>query len=316
MLDVTRPTPARGPARSPSWAVLLLLGAQGCNDAGNSKRCASNADCGQQECVAEMCAPRTTRAWGTIPNRTVADFKKEQLAVVANHRVFFGHQSVGGNILDGFRDLSKVTGVPIEPIEWQPGFDFSQAGRTGLVHALNGQNEDPVSKIDAFAKTIESGVGDHAEVAFFKFCYIDFKADTDVDQVFERYQSTMSRLKASYPKTTFAHMTVPLTVTQRGVTGTVKRLLGKGAWGESENWVRERFNRKLRATYEGKEPLFDLALLEATDPNGGLASFTWEGQSVPRLVDGYAYDGQHLNETGRRYVAARLSTFLAALLER
>ncbi len=71
-------------------------------------------------------------------------------------------------------------------------------------------NEDPISKIEAFAKTIEAGVGDHAEVAFFKFCYIDFKQDTDVDKVFDRYQSTMSRLKASYPKTTFAHMTVPL----------------------------------------------------------------------------------------------------------
>lgn len=290
---------------------LLVLSTTACSEPSVGAACSSSADCAQKECVAEMCIGRSTKPWGTIPNRTLPEFQRDQLAALAGHRVFFGHQSVGGNILDGFRDLGRSLGVDLALSELASPEDL---GRPGFVHALNGKNEDPRSKIDAFARTVESGVGERAEAAFFKFCYVDFNADTQVDELFAHYQATMARLEAAYPKTRFVHVTVPLTVTQGGVSGTVKRLLGRNVWGESENFVRERFNEKLRSTYAGKQPLFDLAVVEATTQTGELSSFEREGQQVLRLVDSYAYDGQHLNEPGRKYVAARLTSFLATLL--
>jgi hypothetical protein len=83
--------------------------------------------------------------------------------------------------------------------------------------------------------------------------------------------------------------------------------------GEEANVARSRFNALLRAEYAGKEAVFDLAAAESTYPDGRQASFDWKGASYPRLIAGYSYDGRHLNESGRRWVAAHLLRFLAEL---
>ncbi len=239
-----------------------------------------------------------------------ADPTAGALRALQQRRVFFGHHSVGGNILDGLRALSKEAGVPLRLVE---GKDGAALEGGGVLHAPVGQNEQPASKLRAFEQILDSGLGKQVELAFFKFCYVDFNASTNVRALFEDYQRSLAALKARHPQVTFVHVTAPLTVTQTGVKGFLKNLLGSGAWGERENVQRHTFNELLRQSYAGREPLFDLAGLEAQGEDGRTETFERDGKHFPRLVGAYSDDGQHLNARGSRKVAGALAAFLAGL---
>jgi hypothetical protein len=236
---------------------------------------------------------------------------RDHLLAMAKGKTYFGHQSVGANIIDGLVDVARRERVELRVSR---ATDPAAFDLPGLVHQAIGENEKPLSKIDAFERAIEGGVGGQADMAFFKFCYVDFAARAGTDAIFDRYVEAMSRLRARHPGMKFAHLTVPLTVTQQGVKATMKALLGRPRWGEAENAVRHHFNERLRQTYAGKEPLFDLARLEATRADGSSDSYLYDGRSVPRLVCDYSDDGQHLNVIGRAYVAAKLASFVGETL--
>lgn len=225
---------------------------------------------------------------------------------VASRRVLFGHQSVGGNILDGVTD---VAGAKLALREGRTAALFEQPG---LVHTLIGKNEDPQSKVTDFEAALDATAG-KPEIAFFKFCYVDFDAKTNADELFATYLASTQRLQAKYPGVTFVHVTVPLTVVQTGARAWLKhRVLGKLPWGAQENVVRHRFNTLLRTKLEG-QPLFDLAALESTRADGTAQAHDLDGRLTPALVPEYSDDGQHLNPEGRRRVAEALLTFLAGL---
>ncbi|MBW2608023.1 MAG: hypothetical protein JRD05_10355 [Deltaproteobacteria bacterium] len=69
----------------------------------------------------------------------------------------------------------------------------------------------------------------------------------------------------------------------------------------------------LRKEYDGKEPVFDIAKIESTFPNGTRCSFTKDGKTYYSMVPEYTYDSGHLNETGRKKVAEQLLILLAQL---
>jgi hypothetical protein len=156
-------------------------------------------------------------------------------------------------------------------------------------------------------------MAEHVDVAFFKFCYIDFDANTDAGKLFAEYKASMTQLHQKYPRITFVHVTTPLAVVQSGAKAAFKRLFGKKPGGAEANVVRNRYNELLRQEYAGKEPLFDLAAFEATRGNGERATFDDGGSTYPMLAPEYASDGRHLNELGSRWVAAQLVKYLAAL---
>ena len=68
------------------------------------------------------------------------------------------------------------------------------------------------------------------------------------------------------------------------------------------NINRNQFNEILRKEYEGKAPIFDLAKIESTYP---------DGKTSYSMVPDYTYDGGHLNETGRKKAAEQLLVLLA-----
>ena len=230
------------------------------------------------------------------------------LRAVGEKRIFFGHQSVGANILDGLRDLAREHGTTLA---------IREANGTGdgpaIVDARVGENTRPRTKIQAFARMMDEGWAARSDVAFFKFCYVDIDAETDVQALFDEYVRTLADLKRRHPGVTWVHVTVPLTVTQTGLKGWLKNALGKGAWGERENVRRHQFNELLRARFAGKEPIFDLAQVESTTPDGKPHGFERDGRIYPSLVPAYSYDGEHLNETGRKRAAAALVQLLASI---
>lgn len=226
----------------------------------------------------------------------------EAVERVVSRRIFFGHQSVGGNLVEG---LGDVGGGKLQLVQARTADAFS---KPAFVHTFIGQNEDPSGKVRDFEKALDDVQG-KAELAFFKFCYVDFTAGTDVEKLFAEYTASMERLHAKYPAVTFVHVTVPLTIVQTGAKAWLKRRLGRAPWGEQENVVRHRFNELLRAKYPGT--LFDLASLESTRPDGTPQSFEVGGVKVPMLVPEFTDDGQHLNVVGRKRAADALIEFLA-----
>lgn len=248
---------------------------------------------------------RLPALWYALFAMTSLAAPPEGLDRVAQRRIFFGHQSVGGNIMQGLGDLA---GGKLTLVE---GRSAEALTKPAFVHALVGRNEAPLTKVADFEKALDE-LGGRAEIAFFKFCYIDFTASTDVEALFAEYTAALTRLRAKYPQTTFVHVTVPLTTVQGGAKAWVKKLLGNQPWGAKENEVRHRYNELLRTRLAG-QPLFDLAALESTRADGTLERFELGGTQVPALVAAYSDDGQHLNATGRVRVAAALVSFLAKL---
>jgi len=253
---------------------------------------------------------------GTQPHalRHLADIPSDAWGRLSERTIFFGHRSVGRDILDGIRDLAADHGgVHLRVVEME---DPNDIPGPGLTHALVGRNLDPESKIIEFTRLMDSGFGEKVDIAFFKFCFVDIGRTSNPDAIFTSYCNAMDLLRSRFPRVVFVHVTAPLCGPPGRVRGmlkaSVKRLIGRPPVLE-ENQARSRYNTLLRERFSGKEPLFDLALYEGIDPEGlrhyGLRS----GREVPLLVRSYTDDGGHLNATGRRHVAEQLLIQLASL---
>ncbi len=240
----------------------------------------------------------------------IRNINTTQWASLSKKRIFFGHQSVGGNIVQGMADIlesNKEIKLVIlnsdKPGDLKPGtFEHIEIGR----------NEQPLSKIEAFSNLIKSGTGNNSDIAFFKFCYIDINKSTDVKSLFSTYQQAMSVLKAAYPGVIFIHVTVPFRLPDKNIKYWVKKAVGIEPSKEN-NISRNRYNDLLRSAYEGKEPVFDLARLEAVSPDKNLCFFEDKGNRIMILCPEYTDDGGHLNALGRKVVAEQLLVFLAKL---
>lgn len=231
----------------------------------------------------------------------------DALSSLQSTRIFFGHQSVGGNIMDGLADLQKDSNNPLSIIDYGQPID-SASGY--ILHTAVGKNEQPVTKCDDFRRIIDQELGGNIDVALLKFCYIDINGDTDIDKLFEYYQSTLDGLKHRHPDITFLHVTAPLRHSASGFGVWIREVLGRPNHSKLANIKRNEFNERLRSTYRD-EPIFDLAASQSTYPDGSRESFDMNGKTYYGLIGAYTYDGGHLNETGRSHVAADMIRSLA-----
>jgi len=233
-----------------------------------------------------------------------------ELGTVSQRRIFFGHQSVGWNILDGLKKLAAREGVPLRIVEVTG--PLSVAPGT-FAHGAVDENGKPGRKLEGFSRAMASGPASPVEISFVKFCYVDFGVDTDAAHLFALYQATLADLKPRNPGTTFVHVTTPLTTVQEGPKALAKRLLGRAPGGVRENARREEYNALLRQAYLGREPVFDLAALESTRSDGSRVTAEWSGRAIPVLAAEYSEDGGHLNEAGRLRAARELVAVLARI---
>lgn len=232
---------------------------------------------------------------------------ENDLAALHNSRIFFGHQSVGGNIMEGLADLQKDSKHPLAIINYGDPID-----RPGgyILHTAVGKNEQPDSKCDDFRRIIDQELGDNLDIALLKFCYIDINGDTDVNKMFEYYQTTLDGLKHRHPGITFVHVTAPLRHSPGGFGVWIREVLGRPNHSKLANIKRHEFNELMLNTYKG-DPIFDLAASQSTYPDGSRESFEMNGKTYYGLIGAYTYDGGHLNATGRSHVAAAMIKRLA-----
>lgn len=235
-----------------------------------------------------------------------------QLEVVRAHRVLFSHHSVGRDLIAGLTRASTQLAdkpFPIVSIEHAPS-----DATPSFVSISGGENQNPQSKLDFFARTLRASRYE-PDLAFMKFCYVDFHPRTDVKALFAAYQRTIDALERERPRTQFAHITVPLTARPMQIKDRIHRLLGREVWEDAANIKRHAFNEKLREAY-GKDPIFDLARIESTKRDGSRAAFEQDGRTYYTLARDYTDDGGHLNTIGQDHAAVAWIRFLSGALER
>lgn len=250
---------------------------------------------------------------GETTSIQVTENLKQEAEVLSNLRIFFGHQSVGRDILRGISDISAATGKDIQIGSLEDGTDFSQAN---FLEAHIGENRHPDKKIQDFAQKVRAGIGTQADVALMKFCYVDTRGEQSPDYILSQYIMEMEKLEDEYPDTVFVYVTMPLSSPMRGWKNQIKRMLGRLRMvdsGHAENVVRHEFNADLRDRKGSTGRLFDLAAVESMAPNGEAHTVEVDGRAYQALYQAYTYDGGHLNELGRKVVAKALIDFLASL---
>ena len=221
-------------------------------------------------------------------------------------RIYFGHQSVGGNVIEGLRDLNAAHGdAPLRMVRTRDRSPVPSA----LVEFTIGENGQPESKMKDFAAALDQ-IGDTTPaIAIFKYCYLDITPRTNVDLLFATHRKAVNEMRVRHPNMTFVQVTAPLTRLESGPGYLVKRLLGKPTTRDA-NAKRNRFNAMLREEYAG-EPLFDLAKVESTRPDGSRAFFRNGGEVVYTLASELTDDGGHLNAAGRRAAAAEFAVVIS-----
>lgn len=230
---------------------------------------------------------------------------------LSKRKIYFGHQSVGDNIIDGIEKIVMVyPDINLRIVDIKQSHNIMPGT---LAHLKVGKNKDPRSKIEAFVQHINGGIGDAMDVAALKLCYIDIMADANSENIFSTYKNEIANIQTAYPDLTIVHFTVPLTTLQTGPKAWVKKILGRSPYGIQENMNRHRYNTLLREKYQGKEPILDIAMIESTYPDGTRATFEVDGKTYFSMVPEYTVDGGHLNEIGRKKVAEQLILLLADL---
>jgi hypothetical protein len=260
-------------------------------------------------------------AWGLIffvgsvngknEGENMSRISEETVVKVFQKKIYFGHQSVGNNILQGISLLAPDYSARVVALESLEG---RSSAPSAFYHSRVGSNSDPKSKVDDFVANIRSNSHVSFDVAFLKFCYVDVKHETNVEDLFAYYQTTFAALKKEFPEVVFVHFTIPLTTNKGSWKTEVKKLLGKDdLWEYADNIKRNQYNLLLLNEYQGKEPVFDLAVIESTRPDGQRESFNFKGRAYYALAEEYTRDGGHLNEDGSKVVGAALLEFLAEI---
>ena len=226
----------------------------------------------------------------------IDDTLKADLETLRGARVFFGHHSVGANLLEGLSSLSREAGVEVRIGE-------------GPV----GENTKPLSKFEDFAKHAESQASEGEQLMLMKLCFVDFKPDTDVRALVGAYAKAVERVRKARPGVRIVHVTPPLCTRPNDLKSKLKRTMGSPIWEDQANARRSEFREQLLARFPG-EPLFDLATFESTRPDGSREIHDVDGKPVAMLWPGYSSDGGHLNEAGQRAGAKAFAHVLASAL--
>ena len=250
---------------------------------------------------------------GDVEHKTAANLEAlsdRQVASLATKKIFFGHQSVGNNIIEGIRDLENAD--PRLKVNIVKSPDPQAVSGPAFVEFELGNNGSPESKLAAFTAVLDKGMGAQGGIAILKFCYVDIDTSTDSQKLFALYRDEMSALRAKYPSLKIVHVTVPLTIADSWPKAWIKALLGKGS-RQTLNAKRNQFNRLMRQSYAGREPLFDLEAIESTNADGSRSYLVQGDEKIYGLAPEFTVDGGHLNELGRRVAATRLLAVIAEL---
>jgi hypothetical protein len=220
-------------------------------------------------------------------------------------RIFFGHQSVGADLLKGVLELRLEQ--PLRIVQTRS----PSSAEPLLAHDLVGRNREPLRKIADFAAGLASGIGAWADIALLKLCYVDVSTTEDARLVFDAYSAAIAELSTRFPRLALGHVTMPLRCLDTGLLAVARRVVHGSDPEGGRNAARHSYNELLRSRY--RERVFDLARIESEDSKGRAVGRRTRGDFVPGLAREYSTDGGHLNANGRERVAAEFVDYLARM---
>ena len=231
------------------------------------------------------------------------------LRALAGRRIYFAHQSVGGNLMSGVEEILKAhADAKLNIVETH---DPAAVAGPAFIHFKAGRNEDPRSKNADFVRVLDTRPRPDGGIAMLKYCFLDVSLGSDVDAIFSDYRSMVADLKQRHPDLTLVHVTMPLVTDQTGLKASIKRVIGRPTTRDV-NLKRGHFNALLRKEF-AREPIFDLATLEATRADGTVDRSAIGGEEVLALAVENTNDGGHLNTTAERRLAGQLLNLLASV---
>ena len=245
-----------------------------------------------------------------IRKRNVTTLSLFDIEALAQKKIYFGHMSVGFDILSGVQEIIKKVGgaKELKVIEIK---DSVQIMGSGLYHSKIGRNGSPESKIKAFKDLmLHKELGNKFDIAFFKFCYVDFNKETDVNDVFTEYVKAIEEIQNEYPELKVVHVTIPLTAH----TVKIKHYLRNFLVGDIANVRRNEYNQLLCNRFGNNNPLFDLARIESSHLDGSRETFKYKDRKYYCLVREFTNDGGHLNKTGRTQAAIEMLRLLSNIV--
>lgn len=250
----------------------------------------------------------------TMANELIRFKKIEDVPVVqweklAQKKIYFAHQSVGFNIIDGINEIIQETHqIKLKIIETRK---IDNLFNGTFAHSKIGENNKPITKIDDFVGVLDNALNGLPDIAFLKLCYVDMSPQIDVKKTFMYYKDAIRKLRIGHPDLIIIHFTIPLTTQAITWKTKLKKLLGKEPWEFTNNIKRNQFNNLLLMEYGYEGLIFDIAGYEATQQNGSKSTFTFKGKQYLSMNPAYSSDGGHLNELGRKIIAEQLLIFLA-----
>ena len=247
----------------------------------------------------------------TMQYKKISDVPAEKWQELAKKNIYFGHQSVGFNIIDGIKLVEQE--YPEIKLHIVEGRSLDKNDGV-LLHSRVGENTKPETKINDFVNVIDHELGVIPDAAALKFCYVDANDNVNVRKIFDQYKKAMARLREEHPGLIIIHFTMPLRTQPISWKARLKSIIGREPWEFKDNIKRNQFNQLLLAEYQDKEPVFDIAGYESTEPNGRKKTFEYKGSKYAAMVPAYSSDGGHLNQTGQKWIAENLLLLLANTL--
>lgn len=196
---------------------------------------------------------------------------------------FFAHASVGDDIMNGIESL-YTSNPTLYPLTHNSATGMPPATtQAGVIYDYMRGNPGWQAKVDGFSNYVCNGWSNGAvNVVMNKFCFID--PYTDINY----YLNSMTNLELTHLQTFFIYATIPLTTNE-----------------DSDNYTRNIFNDTLRAWVQtNNRILYDVADIEAHDPNGVLQTFVYNGRNCQKLFSVYSDDGGHPDSSTAEQAAA------------
>jgi hypothetical protein len=246
-----------------------------------------------------------------ISRDTVVETKISAECVTAlnTHRILFAHMSVGNDILSGLSAENRVLDkqIAIKKIEATSSSDIPGGGICDIEIGANTQPLQKLSNLRQFL--LSNNNGRLFDLVGIKFCYVDITQKTDIHALLKEYAEVLKDIKERYPHITFVHFTVPLTAHYSSLKNRVKYFI----LGDQNNIKRTAYNALLCDAYKN-EVIIDIARIESSYPDGSRLKHAYFQSSHYSLLPEYTTDGGHLNELGKKIMAAPFAEGLCRAL--
>lgn len=230
---------------------------------------------------------------------------------VASRTIYFGHQSVGRDLIAGIKRLNNDGAIGLSLIQTD---DPTCLTGPAFVHFLAGTNRDYASKNAALLRLLNTRNHADGAIVLLKYCYVDMRDDLSPYTIFAAYCEMTETIQLEYPDVTVVHATMPLTTVESAFQARASQIMGRPTLRQA-SIARHRYNELLRAEFVGNQPIFDLARVEATRPDGTVAMFMSQGSAIETLAPENTYDGGHLTPQCQLAAAEALLDVLADVVE-